>query len=74
MKSVSRRTSTLLVGIVVAAVAVAVVASGATARTAQSGRVCVLLPDTVSSSRWEQFDKPAFIKAFKKAGVPATVK
>ena len=56
-----------------AAIAVMVVASGATARTAQVGRVCVLLPDTVSSVRWEQFDKPAFIKAFKKAGVPATV-
>ena len=34
MKSVSRRSSTLLVGVAVAAVAVAVVASGATARTA----------------------------------------
>jgi len=33
----------------------------------------VLLPDTVTSSRWEQFDKPAFINAFKKAKVPATV-
>jgi D-xylose transport system substrate-binding protein len=50
-----------------------VVASGATARTAQKGSVCVLLPDTVSSVRWEQFDKPAFIKAFKKVGIPATV-
>ena len=56
-----------------AAIAVMVVASGATARTAQTGRVCVLLPDTVTSSRWEQFDKPAFINAFKKAKVPATV-
>jgi D-xylose transport system substrate-binding protein len=64
---------TLLVGVAAAAVVVAAVASGATARPAQTGRVCVLLPDTVSSVRWEQFDKPAFIKAFKKAGVPATV-
>jgi D-xylose transport system substrate-binding protein len=56
-----------------AAIAVAVVASGATARTAQKGSVCVLLPDTVSSVRWEQFDKPAFINAFKKVGIPATV-
>ena len=56
-----------------AAVAVAVVASGATARTAQTGSVCVLLPDTKSSVRWEQFDKPAFVNAFKKAGVKATV-
>ncbi len=73
MKSVSRRTTTLLVGVAAAAVTVAVLASGATARTAQTGRVCVLLPDTVSSVRWEQFDKPAFIAAFKKAGIPATV-
>ena len=73
MKSVSRRTVTLLAGVTAAAVAVAIVASGATARSTQTGRVCVLLPDTVSSVRWEQFDKPGFIKAFKKAGIPATV-
>ena len=73
MKSGLRRSSTLLVGVAVAAVAVAVVASGATARTAQTGSVCVLLPDTKSSVRWEQFDKPAFVNAFKKAGVKATV-
>jgi D-xylose transport system substrate-binding protein len=73
VKSVSRRTVTLLAGVTAAAVAVAIVASGATARSTQTGRVCVLLPDTVSSVRWEQFDKPGFIKAFKKAGIPATV-
>jgi len=73
VKSVSRRTVTLLAGVTAAAVAVAIVASGATARSTQTGRVCVLLPDTVTSSRWEQFDKPAFINAFKKAKVPATV-
>ena len=73
MKSGFRRSSTLLVGVAVAAVTVAVVASGATARTAQTGSVCVLLPDTKSSVRWEQFDKPAFAAAFKKAGVKATI-
>ena len=73
MKSGLRRTSTLLVGVAVAAVAVAVVASGATARTAQTGSVCVLLPDTKSSVRWEQFDRPAFQAAFKKAKIPATI-
>ena len=56
-----------------AAIAVAVVASGATARSAQTGSVCVLLPDTKSSVRWEQFDRPAFVNAFKKAGIKATV-
>jgi D-xylose transport system substrate-binding protein len=73
VKSVSRRTVTLLAGVTAAAVAVAIVASGATARSSQTGSVCVLLPDTKSSVRWEQFDKPAFIKGFKKAGIKATV-
>src|SRR6476660_3893948 len=50
-----------------------VVASGATARTAQSGSVCVLLPDTTTSVRWQQFDAPAFKSAFKKAGLTATI-
>jgi D-xylose transport system substrate-binding protein len=56
-----------------AAIAVAVVASGATARSTQTGSVCVLLPDTKSSVRWQQFDAPAFKNAFKKAGIKATV-
>jgi len=73
VKEVSRRTATLLVGVAAAAVVVAVAASGATARSAQTGSVCVLLPDTKSSVRWEQFDKPAFANAFKKAGVKATI-
>ena len=73
MKSGLRRSSALLVGVAAAAVAVAVVASGATARTTQTGSVCVLLPDTKSSVRWEQFDRPAFVNAFKKAKVPATI-
>jgi D-xylose transport system substrate-binding protein len=73
VKSGLRRTSGLLVGVAVAAVAVAAVASGATARPAQTGSVCVLLPDTKSSVRWEQFDRPAFQAAFKKAKIPATI-
>ena len=73
MKSGLRRSSALLVGVAAAAVAVAVVASGATARTTQTASVCVLLPDTKSSVRWEQFDRPAFVNAFKKANVPATI-
>jgi D-xylose transport system substrate-binding protein len=73
VKSGLRRSSALLVGVTAAAVAVAVAASGATARTTQTGSVCVLLPDTKSSVRWEQFDRPAFVNAFKKAKVPATI-
>jgi D-xylose transport system substrate-binding protein len=73
VKSGLRRSSAFLVGVAAAAVAVAVVASGATARTTQTGSVCVLLPDTKSSVRWEQFDRPAFVNAFKRAKVPATI-
>jgi D-xylose transport system substrate-binding protein len=73
VKVVSRRSATLLVGVAATAVAVAIAASGAGARSTQTGSVCVLLPDTKSSVRWEQFDKPAFVNAFKKAGIKATV-
>src|SRR5205823_9088137 len=33
----------------------------------------VLLPDTKSSVRWEQFDKPDFAKALKAAGVTYSI-
>ena len=72
MKAVSRRSATLLVGVAAAAIAVAVAASGATARPAAT-QVCVLLPDTTTSVRWQQFDAPAFKNAFKKAGLSAAV-
>ncbi len=36
-------------------------------------QACVLLPDTKSSVRWETQDRPTFIRAFKKANIPATV-
>jgi D-xylose transport system substrate-binding protein len=66
-------TSVFLVG--VAAVA-ALVVSGATAGVAKKGagiQACGLMPDTKTSVRWEQFDKPSLIKAFKAAGVSARV-
>jgi D-xylose transport system substrate-binding protein len=72
VKAVSRRSATLLVGVAAAAVAVAIAASGATARPAAT-QVCVLLPDTTTSVRWQQFDAPAFKNAFKKAGLSATI-
>lgn len=40
--------------------------------TAQAD-ACVLLPDKTSSTRYEQFDRPFLLKAFKNAGVSATV-
>ncbi len=54
-------------------VAVAVVATGATADRSQTVLVCGLMPDTKTSTRWEQKDRPALVKAFKAAGVPARV-
>jgi D-xylose transport system substrate-binding protein len=52
---------------------IAVVASGATARSSANIQVCVLLPDTKSSVRWQQFDAPDFAKALKKAGVSYSI-
>jgi D-xylose transport system substrate-binding protein len=59
--------------VVLVGVVVAVVASGATARSSANIQVCVLLPDTKSSVRWQQFDAPAFAKALKKAGVTYSI-
>jgi len=36
-------------------------------------QVCVLLPDTKSSARYELFDRPYLAKAFKAAGIPAQI-
>jgi len=58
------------------AVLAVVVVSGATAAAGKKAagiQVCGLMPDTKTSVRWEQFDKPALIKAFKAAGVTARV-
>jgi D-xylose transport system substrate-binding protein len=38
-----------------------------------TGKVAVLLPDTKSSVRWEQFDRKYLGEAFKAAGVDATI-
>jgi D-xylose transport system substrate-binding protein len=65
--------SSLLVGVLVLAL---VAAAGAAARVATSSasiQVCVLLPDTKSSARYELFDRPYLAKAFKAAGIPATI-
>jgi D-xylose transport system substrate-binding protein len=68
-------TSVAVLGAV--AVVAAMVVSGATASAGKNGatglQVCGLMPDTKTSIRWEQFDKPSLIKAFKAAGVNARV-
>src|SRR3954452_15392114 len=54
----------------VAAVA-AVVATGASGSKRAGILVCGLMPDTKTSVRWEQFDRPYLEKAFKAAHVTA---
>jgi D-xylose transport system substrate-binding protein len=70
VRKFSKKTVAML-GVFAAIAAVA--ASAATAGHKASYQVCVLLPDTKSSVRWVQFDKPDFAKAFKKAGVTASI-
>jgi D-xylose transport system substrate-binding protein len=60
----------------VVAVIAAMTVSGAAASSAKKSagvQVCGLMPDTKTSVRWEQFDKPALIKAFKAAHISARV-
>jgi D-xylose transport system substrate-binding protein len=67
-------TSVAVIGL--CAALAAVVVSGASAGGAKKSagiQACGLMPDTKTSVRWEQFDKPALIKAFKAAGVSARV-
>ena len=76
MKKVFRRPTALaLVAVATVSLAVFIVASAtaATKHKTASVDVCVLLPDTKSSVRWVQFDKPAMAAAFKKAGVKASI-
>ncbi|WP_375432802.1 sugar ABC transporter substrate-binding protein [uncultured Friedmanniella sp.] len=40
---------------------------------AVSGKIGVILPDTESSARWENADRPSFQKAFDAAGVQADI-
>jgi D-xylose transport system substrate-binding protein len=74
VKKVSRRV--IAVGLVAAVAALAVAVAVATAGSAKQHatiQACGLMPDTKSSVRWEQFDKPYLLKAFKAAGVSARV-
>jgi D-xylose transport system substrate-binding protein len=60
-------------GVLVVGLAVGGALAKSGTQAATGGSACVLLPDTKSSVRWETQDRPTFIAAFKKAGVPATV-
>ena len=48
-------------------------ASSTTSAAASKAEVAVLLPDTQSSVRWEQFDRPYLDKALTAAGVSHTI-
>ena len=69
MKDVSRKV--IAIGLVGAIAAV--VATAATGAKNAGIQACGLMPDTKTSVRWEQFDKPYLQKAFKAAGISARV-
>jgi D-xylose transport system substrate-binding protein len=67
------------ISIVVALAASAMLLAGCSTGAATSGgsttakRACVILPDTASSPRWENGDRPALQKAFTDAGFTADI-
>ena len=73
MKRTFGTTALLLAGVAVLATMVVAGATASTAKKTANVQVCVLLPDTKSSVRWVQFDAPLLAKAFKAAGVSASI-
>ena len=73
MKHVSRKVTAIGLLAALVGLAAVTISSAGTAKRSASIQVCGLMPDTKTSVRWEQFDKPALIKAFKAAGVAARV-
>jgi D-xylose transport system substrate-binding protein len=65
-KTVAIAVAVALVGVIAAA---ASARGGAPAKISATSQVCVLLPDTTSSVRYELFDRPYLAKAFKDANV-----
>jgi len=61
------------VGLTAAVAGLAIAATTATAAKQAGIEACGLMPDTKTSVRWEQFDKPYLEKAFKAAGISARV-
>jgi D-xylose transport system substrate-binding protein len=65
-----------LAAVLVAVAALGALAVGVTAGTAGKRatiQACGLMPDTRTSIRWEQFDRPYLERAFKAAGIAARV-
>jgi D-xylose transport system substrate-binding protein len=73
VKGFGRKSLFLVLGVGVAALAITAGAVASTKKKSASVQVCVLLPDTQSSVRWQQFDKPLLTKAFANAGVSALI-
>jgi D-xylose transport system substrate-binding protein len=67
---IAATTAVILVGLVATAASARV--TGPATKSA-SIKACVLLPDTVSSTRYTLFDAPYLKAAFKKANVPALI-
>jgi D-xylose transport system substrate-binding protein len=72
VKYVSRKVIIGGLAVGVAGLAVAVATAGTAGKRA-GVQACGLMPDTKTSVRWEQFDKPYLEKAFKAAGISARV-
>jgi len=74
VRHVSRKAIALVFVAAIAGLAVAVtIAAAGTAKTHASVQACGLMPDTKTSVRWEQYDKPWLLKSFKAAGISARV-
>jgi D-xylose transport system substrate-binding protein len=74
VKHVSRRAIAVVLVAAIAGLAIAVtIAAAGTAKKHAGILACGLMPDTKTSVRWEQFDKPYLQNAFKAAGVAARV-
>jgi len=67
------RSTVLLLAVGGIATLVVTVATAGTARKHATIQACGLMPDTKTSVRWEQFDKPFLIRAFKAAKITARV-
>jgi D-xylose transport system substrate-binding protein len=68
-----KRVGLKVIAICAIAAFAAVVVTAATGAKRAGILACGLMPDTKTSVRWEQFDKPYLQKAFKAAGVAARV-
>jgi D-xylose transport system substrate-binding protein len=73
VKKVSRWALLSVLGVVALAAALVAGATASSGKKSAGILACGLMPDTKSSVRWEQFDKPYLLKAFKAAGIAARV-